>query len=172
MWVLAEENFKLFNSYEICTYGSDSLGPKTSEGDGLAPEGFYFVRPEQLNPWSSFHLSFNIGYPNQYDRAQGWTGGAIMVHGECVSIGCFAMTNNYIDEIYTIADAAFRNSQPFFRVHIFPFKMNSENMNSHNQSNWKAFRENLKEDYDFFDEHNKKPPNVRVQNRRYIFDAR
>ena len=71
IWVLAEKNYRLFKTYKICTFGSGSLGPKTEKGDGHAPEGFYFVKAEQLNPWSDYYLSFNIGYPNRYDRGQG-----------------------------------------------------------------------------------------------------
>jgi len=170
IWVKSENKFKLFKTYEICTYGSGTLGPKTIQGDGQAPEGFYFVTPQRLNPVSNFHLSFNLGYPNKYDRIHKRTGGALMVHGSCVSIGCYAMTNAGIEEIYAIADAAFRNGQSFFRVHIFPFKMNKSNMEKHKQSKWIEFWNNLKEGYDFF-EKNKIPPNVEVVNRKYLFET-
>ncbi|MGY8691128.1 MAG: L,D-transpeptidase family protein, partial [Verrucomicrobiales bacterium] len=86
-----------------------------------APEGFYFVPPKMMNPNSSYHLSFNLGYPNTYDRAHDRTGSFLMVHGSFVSIGCFAVTDPRIEEIYTLADAALRNGQPLFRVHCFPF---------------------------------------------------
>ena len=170
VWVKKDDKFNLFKTYEICTYGSGTLGPKTRQGDGQAPEGFYFVTPQRLNPVSNFHLSFNIGYPNKYDRIHDRTGGALMVHGSCVSIGCYAMTNDGIEEIYAIADAAFRNGQRFFRVHIFPFEMNKENMEKHKESKWAEFWNNLKEGYDFF-ENNKTPPNVEVSNRKYIFET-
>ena len=169
IWVKSNDKFALFKTYEICTYGSGTLGPKTRLGDGQAPEGFYFVTPQRLNPVSSFHLSFNIGYPNSYDRTHRRTGGNLMVHGSCVSIGCYAMTNAGIEEIYAIADAAFRNGQRFFRVHIFPFKMNKVNMEIHKESEWLEFWKNLKEGYDFF-EKNKTPPNVEIGNNKYIFE--
>lgn len=169
IWIKSNNNFELFKTYKICTYGSGTLGPKTREGDGQAPEGFYFVTPQRLNPVSYFHLSFNLGYPNKYDRVRGRTGGALMVHGSCVSIGCYAMTNEVIEEIFAIADAAFRNGQKFFRVHIFPFRMTKENMEKHKESEWIEFWENLKEGYDFFEE-NKIPPNVEVLNKKYIFE--
>jgi len=170
IWVKSENTFTLFKTYEICTYGSGTLGPKTRQGDGKAPEGFYFVTPQRLNPVSDFHLSFNLGYPNKYDRIHEWTGGNLMVHGSCVSIGCYAMTNEGIEEIFATGDAAFRNGQSFFRVHIFPFKMNKSNMEKHKQSKWIEFWNNLKEGYDFF-EKNKIPPNVEVVNRKYIFET-
>jgi murein L,D-transpeptidase YafK len=169
IWVKTENQFSLFKTYEICTYGSGTLGPKIRQSDGQAPEGFYFVTPQRLNPLSDFHLSFNIGYPNKYDRIHKRTGGNLMVHGSCVSIGCYAMTDSGIEEIFAIADAAFRNGQKFFRVHIFPFRMNSENMGKNKHSEWIEFWNNLKEGYDFFEKH-KIPPNVEVRNKKYIFE--
>jgi len=172
VWLRDGERYRLFRTYRICTYGSGGLGPKTRQGDGKAPEGFYYVTPKQLNPFSSFHLSFNIGYPNRYDRLHGRTGGAIMVHGSCVSIGCFAMTDPVIEELYTLVDAAFRNGQRFFRIHIFPFRMTDGNMQNYRGSRWYNFWENLKEGYDFFERFHI-PPNVEVEVRdgkyRYVF---
>ncbi len=170
LWVKSGTRFGLFKSYKICTYGSKGLGPKTKQGDGKAPEGFYFVTPKNLNPFSNFHLSFNLGYPNRYDRIHRRTGDALMVHGDCVSIGCYAMTDRQINEIYTLADAAFRNGQKFFRVHIFPFRMTAQKMNQYKKSDWIDFWNNLKDGYDYFEIH-KDPPNVEVKNRRYIFNS-
>lgn len=169
VWIKKEDCFRLFKKYPVCTYGNGSLGPKTRKGDGQAPEGFYFVSPDRLNPVSNFHLSFNIGYPNRYDRVHGRTGGALMVHGSCVSIGCFAMTDKIIEEIYALADAAFRRGQPFFKIHIFPFRMTEENMERHKVSKWILFWENLKEGYDFFTHNGNLPPDVLVEDGRYVF---
>jgi len=169
LWVKGEGRFQLYKKYPICTYGFQGLGPKIKQGDGKAPEGFYFVKPSSLNPYSKFHLSFNLGYPNRYDRAHGRTGSALMVHGNCVSIGCYAMTNKKIEEIYTVVDAAFRNGQHFFRVHIFPFEMSEENLEKYKNSKWYSFWQNLKEGYDYFERNGHIPPNVEVKNRKYIF---
>ena len=170
VWLKDRDNYRLFRTYPICTYGtSASLGPKQKEGDGQAPEGFYFVKPSSLNPNSSYHLSFNLGYPNRYDRSHARTGSALMVHGNCVSIGCYAMTDEGIEEIYTLADAALKNGQPFFRVHIFPFKMSSENMEKNKDPKWDSFWVNLKEGYDFFLNNGNTPPNVEVANNQYVF---
>ena len=169
LWMKKKNEYVLFKSYPICTYGFGGLGPKTREGDGKAPEGFYFVTPSQLNPFSKFHLSFNLGYPNKYDRYYHRTGGALMVHGDCVSIGCYSMTNDGIDEIYGLVYSAFRNGQPFFRVHIFPFKMTSANMEKHKKSKWYNFWTNLKDGYDTFVT-NRIPPNVEVRMGRYVFE--
>ncbi len=169
IWMELAGQFRLFKKYKICTYGWGSLGPKLSQGDGQAPEGFYFVKPNQLNPYSTFHLSFNIGYPNKYDRFLKRTGAALMVHGDCVSIGCYAMTDGVIEEIYTLADAAFRKNQKFFRIHIFPFRMENKKMIEYKNSPWIDFWQNLKEGYDFFNTR-KRPPNVIIKNGRYVFE--
>ena len=169
LWVKKDSKFKLFKTYKICTYGSEGLGPKLKEGDGKAPEGFYYVKKQQLNPNSSYHLAFNLGFPNKYDRVHGRTGSALMVHGNCVSVGCYAMTDDKIEEIYTIVHQALDNGQEFFRVHIFPFKMSSESMRKHKDSQWISFWQNLKQGYDYF-EVNHRPPNVDVNNRVYVFN--
>lgn len=171
VWVRDGEGYRLFKVYPVCTYGSGGLGPKTRKGDGKAPEGFYFVTPKSLNPLSNYHLAFNLGYPNSYDQAHGRTGGALMVHGDCVSIGCYAMTDAGIEEVYALADAALRNGQPFFRVHIFPFRMTDANMAYHKESEWYPFWKNLKQGYDFFIENGNVPPDVGVRNGLYVFQA-
>lgn len=112
-----------FRSYPICAY-SGGLGPKKRQGDGKSPEGFYRIKAEQMNPASSYHLSFNLGYPNALDRARGYTGDFLMVHGRCVSIGCYAMTDPAMDEIWALMTAAFKHGQGDVNVHIFPYKMN------------------------------------------------
>lgn len=169
VWVEAGERFQRFKTYPICAYSGD-LGPKLRIGDLQSPEGFYVVTPERMNPTSRFHLSFNLGFPNSYDRARGRTGRFLMVHGDCVSIGCYAMTNVGIEEIYTLADAALRNGQPLFKVHVFPFRMTHDNLSAHDTPKWTAFWANLKEGYDWF-ERTGRPPNVGVAEGRYGFSA-
>lgn len=169
LWIEDQhQKFILFKTYDICTFSGD-LGPKLKQGDWQSPEGFYFVKPNQLNPWSRFHLSFNLGYPNSYDRVHGRTGNALMVHGSCVSIGCYAMTDEYIDEIYALVNAALKKGQPYFRVHSFPFKLSTERLDKEKNNHWYSFWQNLKEGYDYFETH-AVPPNVEVSNRTYVFD--
>lgn len=168
VWLQDGDTFRLFATHPICSY-SGRLGPKMRQGDNQAPEGFYFVPPSAFNPWSDYHLSFNLGYPNAFDRAQGRTGNYLMVHGRCVSIGCYAMTNPVIEKIWTLAHAAYQDGQPFFRTHIFPFRMTEENMSKHTGSRHDAFWENLKEGYDAF-EAGHIPPNVEVQEGQYVIE--
>jgi len=168
VWIKKGNKYVLFNTYDICTFGFGEPGPKEYTGDGQAPEGFYFVTPDRLNPYSKFHLGFDIGYPNAYDRFHNRTGSALMIHGECSSCGCYAMTNEYIEEIYCLADASFRNGHSSFSVHIFPFRMTPENMEKHKAHRWIRFWENLKEGYDIFEQKGY-PPDTLVKNGRYIF---
>jgi len=168
LWVEDDGRFELFRIYDICTF-SGRLGPKLRTGDLQSPEGFYFVTPGRMNPVSQFHLSFDVGYPNAYDRHHHRTGSAIMVHGNCVSIGCYSMTDARIEEIYALADAALRGGQLFFRVHIFPFRMTDQKMQLHRDFGWREFWENLKEGYDFFEAAGR-PPNVLVRGGRYLFE--
>lgn len=164
-----EGTYELYKSWPICTYSGD-LGPKLREGDGQSPEGFYFVRPSQLNPNSNYHLSFNLGFPNRYDRSHNRTGSFLMVHGNCVSIGCYAMTDPVIEEIYTIMSAAYDNGQPYIRVHAFPFPMTEENLEKHSENANIEFWRNLKQGWDWFETY-QAPPDVNVVNKSYTFTA-
>lgn len=168
VWVKRNDHYVLFHTYPICTY-SGRLGPKTRQGDNQAPEGFYRVGLGQLNPYSSYHLSFNLGYPNAFDRANERTGDFLMVHGNCVSIGCYAMGDAAIEEIYTLMEAALRNGQSSIEVHIFPFRYDSTRIDWKN-SEWQAFWNDLKAGFDAFNA-NKKPPVIGVLNKRYKITA-
>ena len=168
-WVQGDGGrFVLFRTWPICTF-SGQLGPKTAQGDLQAPEGFYFVSPGRMNPASSFHLSFNLGYPNAYDRAHGRTGNYLMVHGSCASIGCYAMTDPVIEQIWTLMEKAFEGGQPFVRTHVFPFRMTDEKLAARADDPWADFWGNLAEGWRAFEE-TKVPPNVRVEDKRYVFD--
>lgn len=159
--------FELFRTYRIAGT-SGGPGPKLEEGDGQVPEGFYRVPPSAMHPASRYHLAFNIGYPNEFDCSLGRTGSEIMIHGNRVSIGCLAMTDEKIEEIYTLCDAAHKGGQAFFRVHIFPFRMTSARMVKATGDRNEAFWKNLREGYDFFENH-RRPPEVSAINKRYQF---
>ncbi|MGH8562058.1 MAG: L,D-transpeptidase family protein, partial [Nevskiales bacterium] len=148
---------------------SGELGPKVEKGDDQAPEGFYSVNANWMWPYSRFHLAFNIRFPNDYDKVWERTGSAIMVHGGCSSSGCFAMTDEKIEEIYTLAAAALVKGQPEFSVHVFPFHMTDKNMKRYKGARWSKFWANLKEGYDLF-EKNSVPPAVTVVDKRYVFN--
>lgn len=166
LWLLDGYEYRLFHTYPICDY-SGELGPKIKEGDRQAPEGFYFVGEGQLNPESDFHLSFDLGYPNVFDRAHHRTGNHLMIHGGCVSTGCYAMTDEGITEIYTLVAAALRTGQSLIEVHIFPFRMTGANLAAHTGSRWSGFWANLKEGYDYFERFHR-PPIVSSDGKRYV----
>ena len=169
LWVRRRDSGKYehFRTWDVFAMPG-KLGPKQAEGDGQVPEGFYFVPPRAMKPDSDYHLAFNIGYPNSYDQAKGWTGSFIMIHGDQISIGCLAMSDEKIEEIYTLCDAAHQGGQEFFRVHLYPFRMTAERMAKAETdgSPWLDFWKNLKEGYDFF-EREKTPPEVAVENGLY-----
>lgn len=165
----ASGEYALFRTYPICNWSGD-VGPKMREGDKQAPEGFYIVTAQQMNPNSDYYLSFNIGFPNAYDRAHGYTGSYLMVHGGCRSSGCYAITDEAIQELYILAREAFAKGQREFPIHAFPFHMTQEAMAFRAGNKWEDFWKNLKEGYDAFEE-TKKPPVVGVKNKRYVFFA-
>ncbi|WP_108659658.1 L,D-transpeptidase family protein [Acuticoccus kandeliae] len=162
--------YKLLKEYEICAW-SGELGPKLKEGDRQAPEGFYTVTQGLMNPNSSYHLAFNLGFPNTYDRSNGRTGSFIMVHGDCSSRGCYAMDDQQIQEIYALAREAFAGGQKGFQVQALPFRMTPENMARHHDSKNLEFWEMLKDGSDHF-EVTGQEPRVDVCGRKYVFNAR
>jgi murein L,D-transpeptidase YafK len=122
--------FALLKPYPICKF-SGKLGPKIVEGDLQAPEGFYDITPEQMNPLSQEYLSFNIGFPNAFDRSLGRTGSFLMVHGGCKSVGCYAMTDYEMEEIYGLVDEAFKGGLDKIQLAAFPFRMTTQNLARH-----------------------------------------
>jgi murein L,D-transpeptidase YafK len=187
LWIKRGENYALYKSFPVCKW-SGQLGPKTRTADYQSPEGFYSVSARQLNPHSAYHLAFDVGYPNAFDRRQGSTGSAVMVHGDCKSIGCFAMTNDGIDEIYGLVAAALEGGQHEVPVHIFPFRMTESAIARESapktgnvlaflspgdtapRRDWSPFWRNLKQGYDLF-ERSHVPPVAFACGDRYEFGA-
>jgi murein L,D-transpeptidase YafK len=161
--------FVLLRTYPICRWSGD-LGPKIQQGDRQAPEGFYTVTPDQMNPYSHYHLAINTGFPNAYDRANDRSGASLMIHGDCASVGCYAMTDEQITEIYSLAREAFFGGQRSFQVQAYPFRMTPLNMAGHRNSPHLAFWKMLKEGYDHF-EVTRKEPKVAVCDKHYVFNA-
>lgn len=157
MWIQRSDapEYVLYKTYPICSY-SGQLGPKLAEGDMQAPEGFYTVAMNQLNPWSRYHLSFDLGFPNDYDAAWGRTGSHLMIHGGCESEGCYAITNEGIEEVYLLVEASISNGTDV-PVHIFPFRMTAQAMHLHRNNQWIGFWQNLKQGYDLFEMTNVPP---------------
>src|SRR5258708_3306051 len=161
--------FALLKTYPICRW-SGALGPKVREGDRQAPEGFYTISPAQMNPQSAYFLSFNTGFPNTYDKAWGRTGSELMVHGDCSSRGCYAMTDEQISEIYSLGRESFFGGQRAFQFQAYPFRMTARNMARHRNNPNLAFWKMLKEGSDHF-EVTHLEPKIDVCEKRYVFDA-
>jgi murein L,D-transpeptidase YafK len=161
--------FALLKTYPICRWSGD-LGPKVREGDRQAPEGFYAISPGQMNPQSAYYLSFNTGYPNAFDRALGRSGSQLMVHGDCSSRGCYAMTDEQIAEIYSLGRESFFGGQKSFQLQAYPFKMTPINMAKHRNNPNMPFWKMIKEGYDHF-EVTRQEPKVDFCEKKYVFDA-
>jgi murein L,D-transpeptidase YafK len=116
LWLQSSQGWELWRSYPIAA-ASGRLGPKLREGDSQVPEGFYTVTARQMNPASKYHLAFNIGYPNEYDRHHQRT-------------GSFAMTDPAIEEIFLLVQVALEKGQPAVPAHFFPFHFTEEQLKS------------------------------------------
>jgi murein L,D-transpeptidase YafK len=165
----ANGQFAMLKSYPICRW-SGELGPKVKEGDRQAPEGFYAITPGQMNPNSNYYLAFNLGFPNAFDRANDRSGAFLMVHGDCSSSGCYAMTDEQIQEIYTLGRDAFLGGQKSFQVQAYPFRMTATNLAKHRNNPAMAFWRNIKEGNDHFMV-SRAEPKVDVCEKHYVFDA-
>ena len=161
--------FAQLRTYPICRW-SGELGPKVREGDRQAPEGFYTITPSLMNPNSQWYLAINTGFPNAYDRANGRSGAFLMIHGDCSSRGCYAMTDEQIGEIYSLARESFFGGQKSFQIQAYPFHMTPINMAKHRNSPHMAFWKMLKQGYDHF-EVTRLEPKVEVCEKRYVFNA-
>ena len=166
LYVKMGEQYQLLDSYNICNF-SGGLGPKRKQGDFKSPEGFYSVQRNQLKPDSRFYKAINIGFPNAFDRAHGYEGNYLMIHGACVSVGCYAMTDSGIDEIFQFVTAALVFGQPNVQVSIYPFRMTDDNMQRHKYSTYIDFWKQLKPGYDYFVA-TRQPPVVSVADGNYV----
>jgi murein L,D-transpeptidase YafK len=165
IWVKnnASDTFRLFKSYRVCTL-SGKMGPKRKEGDRQVPEGFYYIN--DFNPNSNYHLSLGINYPNFSDRILSDAknpGGEIYIHGNCITVGCIPLTDEFIDEVYIMAVNAKNAGQDFIPVHVFPVKFgNAGSMNylgtfTLTDGSSKQFWTELRNAYDYFEKHHRLP---------------
>ena len=164
----ATGRFQLLKTYPICRWSGD-LGPKLREGDRQTPEGFYTVTPELMNPNSNYYLAINTGFPNSFDKANNRDGSLLMIHGDCSSSGCYAMTDGQISEIYSLARDSLAG-RPSFQVQIYPFRLTAANLARHRTHPQLDFWKMLKVGNDHF-EATHLEPKVDVCDRRYVFDV-
>ncbi|OJY34679.1 MAG: hypothetical protein BGP06_17655 [Rhizobiales bacterium 65-9] len=170
VWKKARDGkYALLKTFPICRW-SGQLGPKVREGDRQAPEGYYPISPAQMNPNSSYHLSFDMGFPNAYDRQHGRSGKFLMVHGACSSAGCYSMTDKQVQDIYALVRDAQGGGQRAVQMQAFPFRMTAENLAKHRYNPNIAFWKNLKEGSDYFEVAHEEP-RVTTAGGRYAFNA-
>jgi len=162
-------HFQILKVYPICRWSGD-LGPKLHEGDRQAPEGFYTITSELMNPNSNYYLAINTGFPNSFDRANDRDGTFLMIHGDCWSSGCYAMTDEQMGEIYSLARDSLLGGQPSFQVQAYPFRLTPANLARHRTNPNIDFWNMLKIGNDHF-EVARLEPKVAVCDRRYVFDA-
>ncbi len=169
IWVNNSEKkeYSLYKKYPICKI-SGSLGPKRKEGDFQVPEGFYYVN--DFNYKSKYKKSLGVNYPNESDKILSphkKLGGNIYIHGDCISVGCNAIGNKFIEELFSICIKT-KNPIP---VHIFPINFkNNKSANTLLFYNYvydnKNFEINLRNGFNFF-EQNKYPPKIKVDSLGY-----
>jgi murein L,D-transpeptidase YafK len=161
--------FQLLKTFPICRWSGD-IGPKEREGDRQTPEGFYTITPELMNPNSNFYVAINTGFPNSFDKANNRGGSFLMIHGDCSSSGCYAMTDEQVGEIYSLARDAFLGGRTSFQIQAYPFRLTPANLARHRTNPHMAFWQMIKVGHDHF-ETTHLEPKVDVCNRRYVFDA-
>ena len=166
LWMKGRDGWELFRTIPVCRW-SGRLGPKLKQGDKQAPEGFYTVTRAQLNPNSRHHLSFNLGFPNRFDRSLGRTGSFLMVHGGCTSAGCYAIRDHEVEVVYRLVEAALRAGQRHVDVHAFPFRLTEAALARHKTNRWHRFWTMLKPGYDAF-ERERRVPSVKVADKSYV----
>ena len=165
VWVRdnTSDKFKLFKTYKVCAMAG-TMGPKRLQDDYQVPEGFYHIN--QFKPNSNYHLALGIDYPNESDRIISDSvspGGGIYIHGNCVTTGCIPILDDQIEELYLLAAMAKSAGQDFIPVHIFSVRYNRpksmEYLSRTTKDNQpvQKFEGNLKEVYDYFEEHKTLP---------------
>jgi murein L,D-transpeptidase YafK len=160
--------FQILKTYPVCRWSGD-LGPKLHQGDRQSAEGFYTITPALMNPNSNYYLAINTGYPNSFDRANKRDGSLLMIHGDCSSSGCYAMTDEQISEIYALARDSL-SGRPSFQLQAYPFRLTPANLARHRTNPSLDFWKMLKIGNDHF-ETTHLEPKVDVCDRHYVFDA-
>lgn len=165
--------YKLVKVMHICAL-SGVLGPKRAEGDRQVPEGYYFI--EDFNPKSEYYLSLLLNYPNYSDNLlsnKGRKGGDIYIHGGCVTVGCMPMTDEGIQELYTLCLNAKVNGEENIPVHIYPTRLNKNGWNYLikeyvNYPESQVFWQSLKAGYDYFEKYHKLLPVMYTPEGKYV----
>lgn len=167
------QKYVIIEKYDICS-SSGELGPKRQRGDFQVPEGFYHIN--DFNPNSNFYLSLGVSYPNRSDlilKEGRDPGGAIYIHGSCVTIGCVPITDDKIKELYVLAVEARSSGQANIPVHIFPTRLDSAGLERLRSEYGKSFKhlpfwEDLAVGYRIFEDKGRMPAVTITNKGRYV----
>jgi murein L,D-transpeptidase YafK len=171
VWMKPAEDphYVLFKVHRLAA-SAGQAGPKIREGDGQAPEGFYSAKASSMRPETRHYLGIDLGYPNEYDQALGRTGSDLLIHAGEGAGGAYALSREAMNEVYALADAAFRGGQREVAIHLFPFRLTDARMDKiwAKPPRWTDEWVNLKEGYDFF-ENVRQPPLIGLESEDYAF---
>ena len=170
LWVQQGPRYELFKIYKICRW-SGGLGPKFYEGDRQSPEGLYRITTSDLIVNQRWDRAMNINYPNNFDQVNGRGGSSILIHGGCGSIGCFAIQNQNVEEVYGAVRAALRNSQAYVPVLTLPFRYSALAPEKEDTLHMSEFWSDLRR-ADLLFERDKLPPIAWICDGRYYFADR
>lgn len=170
LWVLQGPRYELFKTYKICRW-SGGLGPKFYEGDRQSPEGLYRITASDLIVNRRWVRAMNINYPNNFDHLNGRGGSGILIHGGCGSIGCFAIQNENVQEVYGAVRAALRNSQAYVPVLALPFRFSALAPEKEDTLHMSEFWSDLRR-ADLLFERDRLPPTAWICDGRYYFADR
>jgi murein L,D-transpeptidase YafK len=179
IWVKGNDSepYRFLKTFKVCMQ-SGIIGPKRMEGDFQVPEGFYYIN--DFNPFSNYHLSLGLNYPNCSDRILSsdslHPGSDIYIHGNCVSVGCIPINDEPIEELYVLASYARSNGQDFIPVHVFPVKYSEKKSMDFlgetlkGKADLQKFAMTLKEAFNYFEEKKQLPVVLVNKKGEYIID--
>ncbi len=170
LWVQQGPRYVLFKVYRICRW-SGGLGPKFYEGDRQSPEGLYRITTSDLIVNRRWDRAMNINYPNTFDQMNGRSGSSILIHGGCGSIGCFAIQNENVEEVYGAVRAALRYGQSYVPVLALPFRYSAMAPEREDTLHMSEFWTDLRR-ADLLFERDKLPPAAWICDGRYYFADR
>jgi len=138
LWAQTPAGWAFIRTYPIKAL-SGTAGPKRLEGDRQVPEGLYSIAG--LNPNSAFHLSMKLNYPNAFDlqhaaaEQRHQPGSNIFIHGKAQSVGCLAMGDEAIEELFVLAATIGKTN---IAVAIAPSDPRLKPLPNHAQPPWVA----------------------------------
>ncbi len=170
LWVQQGPRYVLFKTHGICRW-SGVLGPKFYEGDRQSPEGLYRITTSDLIVNRRWDRAMNINYPNSFDNLNSRGGSGILIHGGCGSIGCFAIQNENVEDVFGAVRAALKGGQAYVPVLTLPFRFTALAPEKEDTLHMSEFWADLRR-ADLLFERDKVPPAAWICDGRYYFADR